>query len=52
MGEVVRIGVMGCGPRGRQMAYITGLLPDCCKLTVMSDPEESSRNLVKTLFPV
>ena len=51
MGEVVRIGVMGCGPRGRQMAHIAELLPDCCKLTAMSDPEESSRNLVQKLFP-
>ena len=45
MNEKVRFGIMGCGPRGMQMARIAKLLPDCCRLTAMSDPADTAEML-------
>ena len=51
MNKQVRIGILGCGPRGMQMAWITNLLPDCCVLTAMSDPDENALQKAKEAFP-
>ena len=51
MNEKVRLGIMGCGPRGMQMARIAKLLPDCCLLTAMSDPDENALKAAGEAFP-
>ena len=51
MSRQVRIGILGCGPRGMQMARIAKLLPDCCVLTAMSDPDENALQEAKAAFP-
>ncbi|MBO4633220.1 MAG: Gfo/Idh/MocA family oxidoreductase [Lentisphaeria bacterium] len=51
MSEKVRFGIMGCGPRGMQMARIAKLLPDCCLLTAMSDPDENALAKAGEAFP-
>ncbi|MBO5724013.1 MAG: Gfo/Idh/MocA family oxidoreductase, partial [Lentisphaeria bacterium] len=51
MSNKVRIGILGCGPRGLQMAWITQLLDDCCELTCMSDPDEKALAKAKQEFP-
>ncbi len=51
MNKQVRIGILGCGPRGMQMAWITNLLPECCVLTAMSDPDENALQKAKEAFP-
>ena len=47
----LRIGILGCGPRGRQMAGIAKLLPECCQLAAMSDNDENALNLTRAEFP-
>ena len=49
--KVLKIGILGCGPRGRQMAGITKLIPECCRLTAMSDSDEDALNLTRAAFP-
>ena len=51
MSNKVRIGILGCGPRGLQMAGITKLLDDCCELTCMSDPDEKALARTEKQFP-
>ena len=51
MSEVVRIGILGCGPRAMQMARITKLVPENCLLTAMSDPQEAAMNNARSAFP-
>ncbi|MBQ9336979.1 MAG: Gfo/Idh/MocA family oxidoreductase [Lentisphaeria bacterium] len=51
MSEKVRLGIAGCGPRGIQMGYIAKLLPDCCELTAMSDPDEEALAKAAAAFP-
>ena len=51
MNEKVRFGILGCGPRGIQMARIAKLLPDCCLLTAMSDPDENALKTAGAAFP-
>ena len=51
MSEKVRLGVAGCGPRGMQMARIAKLLPDCCVLTAMSDPDKEALGKAGGVFP-
>ena len=51
MCEIVRIGILGCGPRGIQMGRITQLLPDCCLLTAMSDTDEAALANAREAFP-
>lgn len=48
---MLRIGILGCGPRGMQMGCITKLLPDMCKLTAMSDLNTDNLAKAKKLFP-
>ena len=50
-GEIVRIGILGCGPRAMQMARITKLVPECCRLAAMSDPQEEALKNAGTAFP-
>ena len=38
--KTIRMGVLGCGPRGMQMARITKLIPEYFTLTAVSDPDE------------
>ena len=47
----LRIGILGCGPRGRQMAGISKLLPECCQLTAMSDNNENALDSARAFFP-
>ena len=51
MCERVRFGIMGCGPRGIQVARLLKLLPDRCQLTAMSDPDEDALAKAAGLFP-
>ena len=51
MSEYVRLGIAGCGPRGMQMGRIAKLLPDCCRLTAMSDPDETALAKTAKVFP-
>ncbi|MBR2906135.1 MAG: Gfo/Idh/MocA family oxidoreductase, partial [Lentisphaeria bacterium] len=48
---LVRIAILGCGPRGIQMAKIVALLTKSFKLTAMSDMDAAARERVKSLFP-
>ena len=40
--KTIRMGILGCGPRGMQMARITKLLPEFYTLTCMSPIELSN----------
>ncbi len=51
MDKKVRLGILGCGPRGMQMARITLLLPDCCSLAAMSDPDGNALQKASQAFP-
>lgn len=51
MNRKIQLGIMGCGPRGMQMARIAKLLPDHCLLTAMSDPDEKALNAAGEVFP-
>ncbi|MBQ6470690.1 MAG: Gfo/Idh/MocA family oxidoreductase [Victivallales bacterium] len=51
MHDKVRIGVAGYGPRGRQMAYIARLLPECCVLTAIGDICDEALERAKGDFP-
>lgn len=51
MCEIVRLGILGCGPRGIQMGRIAKLLADCCTLTAMSDPDEAALCKAREAFP-
>lgn len=51
MSEYVRLGIAGCGPRGMQMGWIAKLLPDCCRLTAMSDLDETALARAAKAFP-
>ena len=51
MSEKARLGVAGCGPRGVQMARIAKILPECCTLTAMSDPDEAALAKAAAAFP-
>lgn len=49
--KTIRIGVMGCGPRGMQMARITKLIPESFTLTCMSDLDETRLAEAQSAFP-
>lgn len=51
MDKKVKIGVMGCGPRGMQMARIVKLLPELFELTVMSDTNATALKNTAEAFP-
>ena len=51
MERTVKLGILGCGPRGMQMARIALLLPDCCTLVAMSDPDENAFANASQAFP-
>ena len=51
MNKTVRLGILGCGPRGMQMARIAKLLPDCCRLAAMSDSDEKALKEAGKAFP-
>ncbi len=51
MSDKVKIGILGCGPRGIQMAYIVKLLPDLCELAAMSEPAPAANAAARTAFP-
>jgi len=51
MNEKVRFGILGCGPRGMQIARIAKLLPEHCLLTAMSDPDENALKTAGAAFP-
>ena len=51
MDKKVRLGILGCGPRGMQMARIALLLPDCCSLAAMSDPDANALQKASQAFP-
>ena len=51
MSEKVRIGIMGCGPRGIQMGRIALLENTYCELTAMSDPDEKALSKAREAFP-
>ncbi len=51
MERTVKLGILGCGPRGMQMARIALLLPDCCTLVAMSDPDENAFVKASQAFP-
>ena len=51
MHETVKIGILGCGPRGMQMARIVKLMPEYCQLTAMSDPDASALARAMAAFP-
>ena len=51
MCEIVRIGILGCGPRGIQMARVVKLVPECCRLTAMSDPDQNAVEEARSAFP-
>ncbi|MFA6929058.1 MAG: Gfo/Idh/MocA family oxidoreductase [Lentisphaeria bacterium] len=51
MNNKVRIGILGCGPRGMQMGRIVKLMPEYCQLTAMSDPAETALAQAKQVFP-
>ena len=40
MSDKIKLGVLGCGPRGLQMAAIAKLMPERFVLSAMSDPDE------------
>ena len=48
---MLRIGILGCGPRGMQMGCITKLLPEICILSAMSDPDKTNLQKAAELFP-
>lgn len=48
---MLRIGILGCGPRGMQMGCITKLLPEMCVLAAMSDPDKDHLKKAAELFP-
>ncbi len=49
--QIVRIGILGCGPRALQMGWVTQLVPECCKLTAMSDPNADALKAAQCAFP-
>ena len=49
--ELVRIAILGCGPRGDQMSKIVSLLTKSFKLCAMSDPDPAARAKVKSRYP-
>lgn len=51
MSNKIVLGVMGCGPRGLQMAAIAKLMPERFVLGAMSDPDEAALALAKARFP-
>ena len=51
MSKILRIGILGCGPRAIQMGRIAKLLPDCCRLTAMSDPDANALREAQKTFP-
>ena len=51
MSRKLKIGILGCGPRGREMARITKLVPECCELVAMSDPAEKARLAASEISP-
>lgn len=48
---MLKIGILGCGPRGEQMACIVKQLPEKCKLVAMSDPDKAALKKAGDLFP-
>ncbi|OQA78611.1 MAG: Glycosyl hydrolase family 109 protein 1 precursor [Lentisphaerae bacterium ADurb.Bin242] len=51
MNKKVKTAVLGCGPRGIQMARIVKLVPECCRLIAMSDPNPDALAGAKKAFP-
>lgn len=49
--KTIRMGILGCGPRGMQMARITKLLPEFYTLTCMSDMDETALEEAGKAFP-
>lgn len=49
--NIVKIGILGCGPRGNQMGKIVSLLTRSVRLTAMSDPSREQLAVAKSLFP-
>lgn len=45
------MGILGCGPRALQMAAVIKLLPECCCIAAMSDPDEQALLRAGNLFP-
>ena len=50
MSDKIRLGVLGCGPRGLQMAAIAKLMPERFVLSAMSDPDETALAKAKAKF--
>ena len=51
MDKIVKIGIIGCGPRALQMGRIVCLLSKCVKLTAMSEPDQERLNRAGGIFP-
>lgn len=51
MSELIRVGIVACGPRALQMAQIVDIMPQYFKLVAMSDPDEKAREQAQTRFP-
>lgn len=51
MSNKIKLGVLGCGPRGLQMAAIAKLMPESFVLSAMSDPDNEARAKAKAKFP-
>ncbi|MBR2426280.1 MAG: Gfo/Idh/MocA family oxidoreductase [Lentisphaeria bacterium] len=49
--DTIRIGILGCGPRGMQMAWVTKLIPEYFTLTCMSDPDNNALESAQKNFP-
>ena len=49
--DTIRIGILGCGPRGIQMAWVTKLIPEYFTLTCMSDPDNNALESAQKNFP-
>ena len=51
MCQIVRIGILGSGPRAMQMGRIIQLCPEKCKLTAMSDSDANALKEAQKAFP-
>lgn len=51
MTKNVKFGILGCGPRGMQMARIVKLVPEMAGLAAMSDPDPETLKMAAEAFP-
>lgn len=51
MNKKVKVAVLGCGPRGMQMARIVKLVPECCELIAVSDTNPDALSEAEKAFP-